>query len=317
MRRWLLLWLPLATLTTLTLGCARGDASPARTTSTPTAIPTSPFPQTVTDARGVRLDLAAPPRRIVSLSPGVTEMLFAVGAGAQVVATDRFSDYPAEAARTTKLDYSQPSAEAAVGLAPDLVIMTTRQESQVEQFRALRLPVLFMEEPRSLSAVVESARLYGRITGHAAEGDRLASALQARIDRVTTQLPPGDGPRVFYELSPELYTVAPESFIGSMLTLLRARNVAQGARTAFPQLSAETVIAADPQVILLADAGARSGSQSAATVAARPGWSGIDAVRTRRIVVLDADTVNRPGPRIVDGFEAIARALYPVTGGAR
>lgn len=317
MRRWLSLWLPLVALTTLTLGCARGDASPAQATSTPTAIPASTFPQTVTDSRGVRLDLAAPPRRIVSLSPGVTEMLFAVGAGAQVVATDRFSDYPTEAARTTKLDYSQPSAEAAVGLAPDLVIMTTRQESQVEQFRALRLPVLFMEEPRSLATVVESARLYGRITGHAAGGDRLAATLQARIDRVTAQLPPGDGPRVFYELSPELHTVAPESFIGSMLTLLRARNVAQGARTAFPQLSAETVIAADPQVILLADAGARSGSQSAATVAARPGWGGIEAVRTRRIVELDADTVNRPGPRIVDGFEAIARALYPATGGAR
>lgn len=317
MRRWLSLWLPLIALTTLTLGCTRGDASPAQATSTSTAIPAATFPQTVTDSRGTRLDLAAAPRRIVSLSPGVTEMLFAVGSGAQIVATDRFSDYPAEAARTTKLDYSQPSAEAAVALTPDLVIMTTRQESQVEQFRALRLPVLFMEEPRSLAAVVESARLYGRITGHAAEGDRLASALQARIDRVTAQLPPGDGPRVFYELSAELYTVAPESFIGSMLTLLRARNVAQGARTAFPQLSAETVIAADPQVILLADAGARSGSQSAATVAARPGWGGIEAVRTRRIVELDADTVNRPGPRIVDGFEAIARALYPATGGAR
>lgn len=317
MRRWFPVPSLLAVLLALVVGCAP-DAAPSAPASTPTATPAPAFPQTVTDSRGARLELTAAPKRIISLSPGVTEMLFAVGAGPQVVATDRFSDYPAEAARTTKLEYSQPSAEAAVALAPDLVIMTTRQEGQVEQFRALRLPVLFMEEPKSLATVVASARLYGRITGHAAEGEQAAAAMQARIDRVTAQLPPGDGPRVFYELSPDLYTAAPESFIGSMLTQLRARNVAQGARIAFPQLSSEAVIAADPQVILLADGGSRSGNQSAATVAARPGWGGMEAVRTGRIASINPDTVNRPGPRVVDGLEAMARALYPDRfGGAR
>ena len=313
--------LSLVALATLVLGCgSNGDASTpqAAATAAASATPAAAFPQSATDSRGVRLELAAAPKRIVSLSPGVTEMLYAIGAGTQIVATDRFSDFPPEAARTTKLDYSQPSAEAAVALTPDLVIMTTRQEGQVEQFRALRLPVLFMEEPKSLAAVVESARLYGRLTGHAAEGEQLAASLQARIDRVVAQLPAGDGPRVFYELTPDLYTVAPESFVGSMLTTLRARNVAQGARTAFPQISAETVIAANPEVILLADAGARNGSQSIATVSVRPGWGGIDAVRNRRIVGLEADIVNRPGPRIVDGVEAIARAIYgDRLGGAR
>ena len=121
-----------------------------------------------------------------------------------------------------------------------------------------------------------------------------------------------------YELTPDLYTVAPESFVGSMLTTLRARNVAQGARTAFPQISAETVIAANPQVILLTDAGARNGNQNADTVSARPGWAAIEAVQARRIVALPSDIVSRPGPRIVDGFEAIARAIYPDRlGGAR
>jgi iron complex transport system substrate-binding protein len=310
MRRGLTVLLSLAVLAALVLGCGSGASVPPPATTTPSATPVAAFPQAVTDSRGVRLELAAAPRRIISLSPGVTEMLYAIGAGAQIVATDRFSDFPAEAARTTKLEYTQPSAEATVALTPDLVIMTGRQEGQVEQFRALRLPVLFMEEPKSLAAVVESARLYGRLTGHAAEGEQLAASLQARIDRVIAQLPPGEGPRVFYELTPDLYTVAPESFVGSMLTALRTRNVAQGARTAFPQISAETVIAANPEVILLVDGGARSGGQSAATVSARPGWSGIDAVRNRRIVALEPDIVNRPGPRIVDGFEAIARAIY-------
>jgi len=312
----LLSMLSLAVMGALILGCGSGAGAPASPTTTApapataSATPAAAFPQSATDSRGVRLELAAAPKRIISLSPGVTETLYAIGAGGQIIATDRFSDFPAEAARTTKLDYSQPSAEATVALSPDLVIMTTRQEGQVEQFRALRLPVLFMEEPKSLAAVIESARLYGRLTGHAAEGERLAASLQARIDRVVAQVPPGEGPRVFYELTPDLYTVAPESFVGSMLTALRARNIVQGARTAFPQISAETVITGNPEVILLVDGGARSGGQSAATVSARPGWGGIDAVRNRRIVVLEPDTVNRPGPRIVDGFEAIARAIY-------
>ena len=320
MRRRLSSLLVLAALGLVAVACGREATAPVSATATTTAstTPAAAFPQTVPDSRGTRLELASAPKRIISLSPGVTEMLYAIGAGGQVVASDRFSDFPEEATRTTKLDYSQPSAEAAVALTPDLVIMTTRQESQVEQFRSLRLPVLFMEEPKSLSAVIESARFYGRITGHAAEGDRLATALQARIDRVVAQLPAGEGPRVFYELTPDLYTVAPESFVGSMLTTLRARNVAQGARTAFPQISAETVIAANPQVILLTDAGARNGNQNADTVSARPGWAAIEAVQARRIVALPSDIVSRPGPRIVDGFEAIARAIYPDRlGGAR
>ena len=96
-----------------------------------------------------------------------------------------------------------------------------------------------------------------------------------------------------------------------MLTLLHARNVAEGARTAFPQLSSEAVIAANPQVVLLADSGSTSGSQSLATVSARAGWSGIEAVRTGRVIAVDPNLANRPGPRVVDGFEAMARALYP------
>jgi iron complex transport system substrate-binding protein len=308
----------LLTLSALALlwlvACSTGPSSPS-----PTAVPSAPaaaFPRTVSDSKGASLTLAAPAKRIVSLSPAVTEVLFAIGAGPQIVASDRFSDFPAEAAKTAKLDYSQPSAEATVALSPDLVIMTTRQQQQVEQFRALRLPVLYMEEPTSLDATIEKVRFYGGITGHAAEADALANVMRARIARVTAQVPSGDGPRVFYELSPELYSAAPNSFIGSMLTLLHARNVADGAKTAFPQLSSEAVIAANPQVVLLADAGSTAGSQSLATVSARAGWSGIEAVRTGRVIAVDPNLGNRPGPRVVEGFEQMARALYPERFGA-
>lgn len=127
-------------------------------------------------------------------------------------------------------------------------------------------------------------------------------AVRARIEGVTT------GPLVFYELSPSLHTAGPNSFIGSVITTLKGRNVAM-TRTPFPQISNEALIAADPEVVLLADAGAAK--VDPATVGARPGWAGISAVRNGRVYVLDGDIASRPGPRIVDALEAIARAFYP------
>jgi iron complex transport system substrate-binding protein len=312
-RRWfpgshlVALLVPLTLLATA--ACDTSTSAPPATV-TPASTPAA-FPRTVTDSTGKALRLDRAPKRVISLSPGATEALFAIGAGGQVVATDRFSDFPPEAAATEKLDYSQPSAEAVVALHPDLVIMATRQQAQVDQFRALQLPVLFMEEPKTVQAVIESIRFYGGITGHSADADALAAKMETRIAKITSQVPAGDGPRVFYELSPQLYSAAPDSFIGSMLTLLRAQNVAKGAKTPFPQLSAEAVIASDPQVVLLADAGERSGGQSASTVAARPGWAGLAAVRSGHIYQVNPDLVNRPGPRVIDGLAALAVALYP------
>src|SRR4051812_45813009 len=181
----------LALLWLVACGTATAPPGPGISTAAPSATAAA-FPRTVTDSKGTSLTLAAAPKRIVSLSPAVTEVLFAIGAGPQVVASDRFSDFPPEAAKTAKLDYSQPSAEAAVALSPDLVVMTSRQQQQVEQFRTLRLPVLYMEEPTSIDATIENVRLYGGITGHLAEANTLADAMRARVARVTAQVPSGD-----------------------------------------------------------------------------------------------------------------------------
>ncbi len=310
----------LVALTSLALAaCGTPGADPSASTATPasTSTPTSTatpggaagFPRSVAGSDGVRVTLAAPPARLVSLSPGLTEVLFAIGAGDRLVAVDRFSDFPAAAARLPRLEYSAPSPESALGVRPDLVIMVTRQRQQVQQFRDLRLNVLYLDEPSGLDAVLRTITLLGELTGHEAEAGALVATMTRRIDAVKSAVGTAAGPRVFYELSPDLYTAGPDTFIGSMLTLLRARNVAQGATSPFPQLSAEAVLAADPEVILLSDAA--SAKQTAESVAARPGWAGVAAVKTRRIYAVNPDLTNRPGPRIVDGLEAMARALYP------
>ncbi len=303
-------------------GCAGAPSgarvTPAeRVTSTPPAtpvsvatVPTPPaFPLTLTDSDGHQVTLAGPARRIVSHSPGATEILFAIGAGGQVIAADQFSDFPAEAKALPKVKYSDPSPEAELALEPDLVILATNQRAQVEAFRTLGLPVFFNREPSGIEGVLGNVRLLGRVTGHVAEAAALAITMTARIAAVTSAI--GDvqrGPVVFYELSDSLYSAAPSTFIGGMLTALKARNIAQGAASPYPQLTTEAVIAAAPEVILLAD---HDHGGTPEQVRARPGWSTIPAVRDGRMYPVDPDVVNRPGPRIVEGVEMMARLLYP------
>lgn len=268
-----------------------------------------PFPLTVTDSSGADVIFEAAPERIISYSAGSTEILYAVGAQDQIIAVDRFSDFPAATADLAKLEYSSPDSEAALDLRPDLVIMVTRQEEQVAQYRDLGMRVFFLREADSLEGVIESIMEIGAITGHPSEAETLVHDLRARIDAVAAALADAtEGPRVFFEVTADLYTAAPDTFIGAMLSLLKAHNIAAGAETAFPQLGAEAVVAADPEVILLSDA--RHG-ESLATVRDRPGWSGISAVVNERVHPINPDIVNRPGPRIVEGLETMAMLLYP------
>lgn len=287
--------------------------------STSTAAPTltaaaanapSVFPRTVVDSGGTSVEFRTAPMRIISLSPGLTEILFAIGAGDRVAVVDRFSDYPASVASLPRMEYTQPNPEAALAHSPDLVLMTTRQRTQVKQFRDLKMTVLYIEEAQSVDRVIEVIGMLGSITERDAEARALVASMRQRIGTVIARLESvRTGPRVFYEISPDLYTASPETFIGSMLTLLKVQNIALDARTAFPQLSSEAIIAANPEVILLSDA--ISAKQSVETVASRPGWQAIAAVQSKRIVPIDPNVANRPGPRIVEAIELMARALYP------
>lgn len=308
--------LPLAVLALLALAVACGNqydsAPPAATalrTETPAATAVAQFPTTIVDSGGAAVVLDAAPQRIISYSPGGTEILFALGAGDRVIATDEFSDYPAAALAVEKLTYSSPDPEAALALDPDLVLMSTRQREQVEQFRSLGLTVLFVEDAGSLEGVLDNVRLFGQITGNTAEADALIEQMTARVEAVTAGLSDIDeGPRVFFELTSDLFTVGPDTFVGDLLTLARARNIAEGAESPFPQLSAEAIVEADPEVVLLADG---EFGEDLQTVCSRPGWDAVSACVNARVEAVDGDVTSRPGPRVVDGLELVARLLYP------
>ena len=309
MRRLPLLGILLALLLALTLVLAAcGEEEEPAAGPEPTAA-AGGFPVTVTRSDGRELTIAQAPQRIASLSPAATEVLYAVGAGPQIVATDLQSDYPAEAANTTKLDAYQPNLEAIAAVEADLIIVATNQDDIVQALDRLGEKVLFRDMPESIDGVMEQVRLLASATGHAEEGERLAQEMEGRIEAVTGKLADvEEGPRIYHELDNTFFTVAPNSFVGDFYNLLKARNIAEGAATAYPQFSQEEILDRDPEVIILADADA---GESPQTVKARPGWGAISAVKNDRIYVIDPDIVSRPSPRVVDGLEQLARVLYP------
>ncbi|MCK9485818.1 MAG: helical backbone metal receptor [Dehalococcoidia bacterium] len=322
-RRWRSPWASLAlglsfALVLLLAACGDDGATATPTTTaaatasaeaTETATETLPASIEAVDDTGTTLVLESPAQRIVSHSPGATEILFALGAGPQVVAADEFSDYPAEAAALPKVAYASPDPEQTASHDPDLIIFSGNQNYSQEQFRGLGLPVFYLPEPTDLRGVMEHIRVLGLLTGLDQEAEALIEDLEGRLAAVEEALADLEtGPRVFYELDSTLFTVGPNTFIGSAFTLLKAENIAAGTASDYPQLSAEAVVEADPEVILLAD---HAFGVSIESVGERPGWSGITAVEEGRIFPVDQDITSRPGPRIVDAVEALAAFLYP------
>jgi iron complex transport system substrate-binding protein len=287
------------------------QASPVAVTcaATPLAAKPTAFPQVITDDAGRKVTIERSPTRIVSIAPSNTEMLFALGLDERIVGVDSYSNYPPEAAQKPQVgSYLEPDLERIVAAEPDLILATEAHVGTVlPELDALGLPTVVIE-PADLDEVFSSMLLVGTITDMSPRAQHVVCELQARVDAVTQAVAGAPRPRVFFELSPDLYTAGPGSYINDLLSRAGGDNVAAGAGELWPQLSAEAVVSADPEVILLAD---HEAGITAEQVATRPGWQQVSAVQQGRIVSLDADLVARPGPRVVDGLEAIAAALHP------
>jgi iron complex transport system substrate-binding protein len=294
----------------LALGAACGDDSDNGTsTPTATANAAAQYPLTLTDGLGRSVTLEAAPQRIASLSPAATEILFAIGAGDQVAAVDKFSDYPPEAKTREQIDAFQPSVEAIAGAQPDLVLLVYDPGNLVDGLTNANMTAFLLETPTSVEGVLEQIRLLGQATGHRQEGEELAQSMQQGVTAIEERLADVEqGPRVFHELDDQLYTIAPSSFVGDLYAILKAQNIAAGTDQAYPQLSQEAIIEKDPEVIILGDT---AGTESPETVKARPGWGSISAVVNNRIYSIDPDIVSRPGPRLVDALDTLAQMLYP------
>jgi iron complex transport system substrate-binding protein len=303
-----------ALLTVLVLGvsaCAEQQpAEPGRGSGSAGA----GFPVTVEAANGP-VSIASRPERIVSLSATATEMLFAIGAGPQVVAADDNSNHPTDAP-TTELSAYEPNVEAIAEHDPDLVVISDDIDDLVAALDALVIPVLMQPAAVSLSETYEQIAELGDATGHATQAADLSERIRADLEAIAASVAQLEEPPTYYhELDPTFFTATSNTFIGQIYSLLGLRNIADPADedgSGYPQLSAEYIVKADPDLIFLADT--KCCGESAKTVAERPGWDRIAAVEGGSVVELDDDVASRWGPRIVDLLQAAASAVRGLEG---
>ena len=255
------------------------------------------------------------PARIVSISTVATEMLFAIGAGDQMVAVDSLSTFPAEAP-VTDLSGFEPNIEAILGFQPDLVVLSYDPGDVMAGLEAAGVDSLLQGASMTIADTYVQILALGEITGRTAEAEALVDAMQAEIAELAASVVEPDEPLSYYhELDDTLYTVTSSTFIGEIYALAGLVNAAdpadaEGTSWGYPQLSAEYLLDADPDIIFLADT--KCCGQTAATIAERPGWETLTAVSTGRIVELDDDVASRWGPRIVDFLRAIVAAVNSV-----
>jgi len=258
------------------------------------------------------------PTAIVSLSPTATEMLYAIGAGSQVKAVDEFSDYP-RGAPVTKLDGNNPNVEAIASYKPDLVVLSDEPKSVDQQLGTLGIPVLSDPAASNLSQEYAQFSELGKATGHEAQASAEVAKIKGQIAHIVSSVHKGTHARTYYyELDQTYYSATSSTFIGQVLGLLGLHSIADAAKGAaasggYPQLSGEFILKANPNYILLADT--ICCGQSAATVATRPGWANLTAVKDGRVLGLNDDIASRWGPRIVVLLSEVAAEMkaHPVS----
>jgi len=267
------------------------------------------FPVTVDTPAG-EVTIEARPERIVSLSPAATEILFAIGAGDQVVAVDDYSNYPPEAP-TTDLSGYDPNVEAIVGYEPDLVVIAYDPNELVASLTALDIPVVINPAPVDVESGYDDMAVLGLATGQVDEAAAAISQMRSEMEEGLAAAPTDAQIRVYHELDDTFFSASSHSYIGSVYAAMGAVNIADDAdpdQTGYPQLTEEAIIAADPQLIIIPS----DVSYTAEDVAARPGWSEVSAVKNGNIIVVDSDISSRWGPRLPQLVDLVADALTSV-----
>ena len=287
------------------------SAAPTATPTPATASENATFPVTIDAANG-SITITERPDAIISLSPTATEILFAIGAGDQVVAVDEQSDYPPEAP-TSELSGFQPNIEAIAGYEPDLVVAsgdTTEEESLTDALGELGIPVIVQPGATTVDDTYDQIEQLGTATGHIGEAADVVSTVKSELEQIAASVPEFENPpAIYHELDPMLYSATSATFIGSIYEMLGATNIADEAEGAadYPQLSAEYILDSDPDIIFLADT--ECCDVTAESIAERPGWDEITAVQQGNVVELGDDIPSRWGPRVVEFARIVSDAL--------
>lgn len=261
-------------------------------------------PVQLRDDRGRLLELAAPPQRIVSLLPSLTETVCALGACERLVGVDRYSNHPAQVNKLPKLGgLDDTQVETIVALRPDVVLVAPSSRVQ-DRLESLGLKVLVLDT-NSHAQVKRVLLALGQLLG-VPEPLKIWQRIDAAVDEAAAQVPPGlRGRRVYYEVDSAPFAAGEASFIGETLTRLGLRNIVGKELGPFPKLNPEFVVRADPQIIMVAQ-------RNAVSLEKRPGWPGISALRQQQLCVFppaESEMMARPGPRMDEAARSMLRCL--------
>lgn len=306
----LVAWFMTLVLAVVMVGCGADSADPKKGTESGSQ-KTASFPVEIKDTSGQIVTIEKEPKRIVSIIPGMTEVAFALGIGDRVVGVTENDNYPEEVEKIEKVGDMTINTEKVLALKPDLVLASPLNGEAVEQLRKLGLTVLSVDG-QNLDEVYELIRRVGKATGTEDEAEKVISQMEdekkAVLEKVDS-LSDKEKPKVWIEVSPELYTAGKGTFMDELVTLAGGYNVA-GEQEGWPQVSAEKVVDWNPDVIILMY-GHDNQKKSVDQVSARKGWQNIEAVKTGQIIPLETDMLSRPGPRLTEGLQKVAEAIHP------
>lgn len=306
-KRRIALIMAILVLSVAVAGCAPKDEAPVET---PSETPAESKELTVVDDFGRTVTLDSAPQRIISLAPSNTEILYAIGLGDKVVGVTTFDDYPAEVLEVEKIgDYNGINLERIIELEPDLVI-NYGQGNEEENTRLDEAGIKYVGFiPETIDSVMETIIRIGAITGADAEAEELVNELTARKEDIISKIADAEPKTVFYEIWHEpLMAAGPGSFFHELITMANGENIAADADSAYPQYDMEQLVERNPQVYLTSRDMPEKTEES---IMARPGFESIDAIINKQVYVLDGNIMSRPGPRIIEALELVARAIHP------
>ncbi len=283
----------------------------------PAATATPAGPAVLTDGTGTEFTLEKPAQRIISLAASNTEILFALGAGSQVVGREEFSNYPAEAASVQSVGGSMGNynMEEIARLQPDLILASPLTPPEgIASLKEITPNVFVLGNPKSLDELYANLITVGKLTGRETEAQTMVQDMTTRANAVISKVSGvTEKPLVFYELDAtdpaKPYTAGPGTFIDLLIGLAGGRNYGASLSGEWAQISQESLIVENPDIILLGDS--LYGGITPESVAARPGWDGIKAVQNGQVLPFNDDLVSRPGPRMIDGLEEMAKIFHP------
>ncbi|MDT1119574.1 ABC transporter substrate-binding protein [Bacillus altitudinis] len=308
------IWLSLLLVIGVLAGCAGAETDQKTNSSKPKETAATAFPVSIKDAAGKTVEIKEQPKRIVSLIPSNTEVAYALGLGDKIVGRSDFDSYPKEVEKVEKIGGLDFNVEKVISLKPDLVLAHASQMSSKDGFKQLEdagIQVLTVNDAASFKDVYKSINMIGEAAGVKKASTKLVDEMKSKLNDIKKQAESISKDKqkiVFVEVSgaPEIYTTGKQTFMDEMLSVIHAKNAA-GDQTGWVQMTEESIIKRNPDAIVTID------GASLADLKKRDGWKAIKAVKEKQVFQLNTDLASRPGPRLVEGVEALAKSIYPDT----